>query len=110
MSVIRDEGKPKRRKYLQVGFIGVLLLLVMLLAIQLPFDVEEQQRAEDVPTHKEEIIRAQGFTDQGRLIVVAVENEKSRHWELLAASVSKRTNRLPETTSYDIAIMKLRMK
>lgn len=76
MSVIRDEGRPKRRKYLQVGFTGVLLLLVMLLAIQLPFDVEEQQRAGDVPPHNEETIRAQGFTDQGRLSVVAVEKEK----------------------------------
>ncbi|MGG4341866.1 hypothetical protein [Paenibacillus lautus] len=76
-SVIRGNGTPKRRKYVQVGFIGGgLLLLFILIAIQLPFGREEQQRAGDVPPHKEETIRAQGFTDEGRLSVVAVEQEK----------------------------------
>lgn len=75
-SVIRRNGKPKQRKYVQVGFISGLLLLFILIAIQLPFGTEEQQRAGDVPSHKEETIRAQGFTDEGRLSVVAVEQEK----------------------------------
>lgn len=33
MSVMHGDGKPKRRKYLQIGFIGGLLFLVILLAI-----------------------------------------------------------------------------
>lgn len=74
--VIRGNDKPKRRKYLQVGFIGGLLLLFILIAFQLPFGGEEQQRAGDVLSHKKETIRAQGFTDEGRLSVVAVEQEK----------------------------------
>ncbi|MEC0306964.1 hypothetical protein P4H67_09360 [Paenibacillus lautus] len=75
-SVIFTDSKPKRRKHLQVGFTGGLMLLTILIAFQLPFGREEQQRAGTLPPGTEETIRAQGVTDRGRLSVVAVEKEK----------------------------------
>ncbi|WP_339293070.1 hypothetical protein MKY48_12840 [Paenibacillus sp. FSL W8-0187] len=75
-SVIFTDSKPKRRKHLQVGFAGGLMLLIILIAFQLPFGREEQQRAGTLPPGTEETIRAQGVTDEGRLRVIAVGQEK----------------------------------
>jgi len=75
-SVIFTDSKPKRRKYLQVGLAGGFMLLIILLAFQLPFGSQEQERAGTMPPYREETIRAQGVTDEGRLNVIAVGQEK----------------------------------
>ncbi|MCT1402833.1 hypothetical protein M4D81_27955 [Paenibacillus sp. p3-SID867] len=74
MSVICCDGRPKRRKYLRVGIVSGLLLLIIFIAIQ-PFGDEGLQTAGDV-TPEAETIRAQGVTEEGMLSVVAVEKEK----------------------------------
>lgn len=75
-SVIFTDSRPKRLKYLQVGLAGGCMLLIILIAFQLPFGSEEQQRAGTMPPTREGTIRAQGVTDEGRLNVIAVGQEK----------------------------------
>ncbi|MCI1777235.1 MAG: hypothetical protein LKI04_24810 [Paenibacillus lautus] len=75
-SVIFTDSKPQRRKYLQVGWAGGVMLLIILIAFQLPFGREELQRAGTIPPGTEETVRAQGVTDEGRLRVIAVGQEK----------------------------------
>ena len=75
-SVIFTDSKPQHRKYLQVGLAGGVMLLIILIAFQLPFGREELQRAGTIPPGTEETVRAQGVTDEGRLRVIAVGREK----------------------------------
>ncbi|MBT2763112.1 hypothetical protein [Paenibacillus sp. ISL-20] len=70
------DGRPTQRKYLRIGIVGGLLLLIIFMIIPLTFGGEEQKRAGDAPPDTEETIRAQGVTDKGRLSVVSVEKEK----------------------------------